>query len=340
MKDKNEVHYFEVFDLVAQFISAFDSIVIGRFTNKTLEGKIPVRFTYAPKQAVLHSISNKAEHMTVPVISVSISGISRDRERVQSKNVGHYINNTGDSNHVPAPVPVNISIDMSIITRYQTDMDQILANFIPYANPYIILSWTQPTEFSATETELRSEVLWSEDISLTQPLDRGDGDRYRNIADTSFIIKGWLFKRHEDNAIGNIFEIDADFYPIKTYEDIFSDDLEQVDEWHIDAYPAFTFQQDTQFVQGTAPIYKQEGNNFDYTDDIYVSTDTPSIFTEPMVDYGDFTAIKLNPEDYDIVSDNVVYVNIPMLNDVGNVTVIVENRAGHAETGEIPVVTL
>ena len=51
------------------------------------------------------------------------------------------------------------------MTKFQTDMDQILSNFIPYNNPYIILSWKVPTDLSpsgfAIPQEIRSEVLWS-----------------------------------------------------------------------------------------------------------------------------------------------------------------------------------
>jgi len=255
MKDKNLVHYFEVSDVLNQFVAAFDSIVIGRYRGRDLKNPVPVRFTYAPKQATLHALNNKAEHITVPVISVSISGIARDAERVQKKNTGHFINRITETDRIPAPVPVNISVNMSILTKTQEDMDQILANFIPYSNPYIILSWKIPSEFTSEEIELRSEVLWDENISITQPIERNESDRFRTVADTTFTIKAWLFKRHDDNPMGNIFEIDADFYPIKELGEVLSD-LDVVDQLGLSAYPDFSFQQEVRHVIGTTPTQK------------------------------------------------------------------------------------
>ena len=201
MKDKNSVHYFEVKDLVTQFISAFDSIIIGRYNGKVKESDHRVRYVHAPKQKVLHDLVNKAQHITVPVISSYVTSISRDESRVESKNLGHYINSGKKySYEIPQPVPVNIGLSMSIITRYQDDMDQIIANFVPYANPYIIISWKLPDEFAPSiGAELRSEVVWDENISITHPTDMGEGGKYRNIAETSFTIKGWLFKKHPEN---------------------------------------------------------------------------------------------------------------------------------------------
>lgn len=244
MKDKNGTHYFEVKDLMTQFVSAFDSIVIGRFEGKTKKSDARVRYVYAPKQRVLHDLVNKAQHITVPVISTHITSIKRDESRVESKIMGHYIN-TGKSvsYEVPQPVPVNISVSMSVITRYQDDMDQILANFIPYVNPYIIISWKIPNEFApSTNIELRSEVFWDGNINLEQPVEMGENKKYRNIATTTFEIKGWLFKKHPNKPLANIYEVHSDFYAVNTFQTslienlssdsnvIFTEDVESEEE--------------------------------------------------------------------------------------------------------------
>jgi len=104
---------------------------------------------------------------------------------------------------------------MSILTKYQTDMDQIISNFVPYNNPYIILSWKVPTDLSpngfAIPQEIRSEVLWSGDINLTYPTDIAATDKYKITGDTSFTIKGWLFPAQR-NTVGNIFYIQENFH--------------------------------------------------------------------------------------------------------------------------------
>ena len=61
---------------------------------------------------------------------------------------------------------------MSILARFQSDMDQILSNFIPFNNPYVILSWTVPKAFDLPYTqEIRTEVLWSGTVSMEYPND-------------------------------------------------------------------------------------------------------------------------------------------------------------------------
>jgi hypothetical protein len=100
---------------------------------------------------------------------------------------------------------------MSIITKYQTDMDQILSNFVPYANPYIIIGWKVPEDLGLSlNQEIRSEVLWEGGIALSYPTDISSTDKYRCTADTSFTIKGWLFKTQQ-NPKGLIYYINNNF---------------------------------------------------------------------------------------------------------------------------------
>ena len=107
------------------------------------------------------------------------------------------------------PVPVNVDVKMSILARYQSDMDQILSNFVPYNNPYIILSWTVPKGFDLPYTqEIRSEVLWNGNISLEYPTDINGQQKQLIIANTGFTIKGFIFPQAED-PVNNIFRIDV-----------------------------------------------------------------------------------------------------------------------------------
>ena len=204
-------------------MSAFDDIIINRYDNNRIaQNKVQVRYVYAPKQRVLYDLVNLAQNITVPVVSVSIGSVSRDESRVFNKINGYYFaSGTSDATqgstsvHYNSPVPINIVVNMSIMTKFQTDMDQILSNFIPYNNPYIILSWKVPTDLStqgfSTPQEIRSEVLWSGTVNLNYPTDIQASEKYKVTGDTSFTIKGWLFPAVQD-PVGNIFYIDSNFY--------------------------------------------------------------------------------------------------------------------------------
>jgi hypothetical protein len=220
---KQQTFHFEIRDVLTQFVTAFDNIIINRYDkNRIAQNKVQVRYVYAPKQRVLYDLVNLAQNITVPVVSISIASVSRDEARVFNKINGYYfpsgtsdVSSGSTSIHYNSPVPVNIAVNMSIMTKFQTDMDQILSNFIPYNNPYIILSWKVPTDLSsggfAIPQEIRSEVLWSGSVNLNYPTDISANEKYKIVGDTSFTIKGWLFPSVQ-NPVGNIFYIDSNFY--------------------------------------------------------------------------------------------------------------------------------
>ena len=212
--------------MLTQFVAAFDDVVIGRF-NKDREEKdrIEVRYVYAPKQRVLHDIINENKTLTLPVISVNVNSVVRDETRVFNKIDGFYYQGTVGSEtvsrHLKSPIPVNINLSVSIISRYQTDMDQIISNFVPFCNPYVIISWKVPEDFNlSVDQEIRSEVLWNGDVGLSYPTELNGSQKARVTADTSFTIKGWLFK-DTDDPVGNIYFIDQNFHAenlLETYD--------------------------------------------------------------------------------------------------------------------------
>jgi hypothetical protein len=215
---KNYTFNFEVQTLLEQFVAAFNDIIIKRYDNtKTLVAPtsgFKVNFVYSPKQRVYATLNTPAPGgLTVPAVAVSINSISRDNSRVFNKLEGFSIpNNNSLSNDfvkkISQPVPINIGVNMTIVTKFQSDMDQIITNFAPYCDPYIIISWKLPF---ANNYEIRTEVLWSGQINLSYPNDAGPTQPFRISADTSFTIKGWLFKK-SDEIVKKIYTIDESFF--------------------------------------------------------------------------------------------------------------------------------
>jgi hypothetical protein len=213
---KESPYYFEIRDILNQFVGAFDDVTIKRF-NKQREPKnqVKVRYIYAPKSRILHNLVNKAEHITLPAIAVTVGGIQRAKDRVFNKTYGMYLKNTNDAQKIKTPIPIDITVNMSIITRYTADMDQIISNFVPYNNPYVVISWKVPTAQlgNFSDLEIRSHVHWNEDISYEYPNEITDSDPWRLIVNTSFKIEGWLFKDHQEPS-SPIYYIDTNFYTV------------------------------------------------------------------------------------------------------------------------------
>jgi hypothetical protein len=222
----NQPFYFEIKDLMVQFVSAFNNVVISRHNkDRAVVDKIQARYLYAPKQRVLHDLVNKAQHITLPAVAVSIGNIQRDETRVFNKIFGsyNYAGSTDEgiptsSKYLPSPVPINIGVNMSILAKYQTDMDQILSNFIPYSNPYIIISWPLPQKIAGEIQEIRSEVEWSGSIDMTYPTDLDPNQPARVSADTTFTIKGWLFPDKTQSDGQNILYVDTKFTPVTGFD--------------------------------------------------------------------------------------------------------------------------
>ena len=219
---KKKPFYFEIKDVLIQFISAFNDTVIDRYnSSRVVKDQIAVRYVYSPKKRALHNLINKSQHITLPAVVVSISSIERDSARVFNKIRGTYdAQSPADDpksvtyDNIPQPIPVNIGINMSIMTKYQNDVDQILSNFIPYSNPYIVVSWKLPDKLTTLMKEIRTEIEWSGSVNMDYPTDVQPDQPARISADTSFTVKSWLFPAGGTKVGPNILYAYTNMYPV------------------------------------------------------------------------------------------------------------------------------
>ena len=354
---KDYTYSFEIKDLLIQFLAAFNDVVIKRYdNNRVVKESIEVRYILAPKQRVMYDIVNKAQNLTLPVVTVNIASISRDTSRVFNKldSVYNPLSETSNTN-IKMPVPINIEVNMSILTRYQQDMDQILSNFVPYNNPYIILSWREPSNLTSQVVEIRSEVLWSGNISLTEPTDLSYSDKIRVVGDTSFTIKGWLFKNQNDIA-SKIYFIDTNFIPVgrqfilsdEDYSSLF-DALSTTPDLETISLSAIPTQSNIFYGLSSGKLHEITsnftlnkqitannvftifGSNFKYTDTVLLSSN--STLSGPISSIissytGNVSGYVINPTRYNVLSDNIMTLDLSPLTGVGNFNIIINNEAG------------
>ncbi len=201
----------EIQTMVTMFASAMDDIIIRRYNNKReARDSIRCRFVYAPKQRVLADLLDKAQTIQLPVVALTNGGIARDPNRVFNKIQGSYMSSSDPtrSNKLQQPVPIDLTINMTILTRFQEDYDQIITNFVPYFDPYIIVSWRTP---SMPDYEIRSQVVWSGNVTTTYTYDINTTTVARVEGTTSFTFKGWLFKARPSTPEGIIFNVNSNF---------------------------------------------------------------------------------------------------------------------------------
>lgn len=351
---REQPFYFEIKDIMTQFVGAFNNIIISRHNkDRDVRSKVHVRYVYAPKQRVVHDLTNKAKHLTLPVVAVNINSVSRDESRVFNKIEGSYF--ASEETHIsadrtdksqttynmPQPVPVNIEVSMSILARYQTDIEQIISNFVPYNDPYIVISWKLPEGFSNKDEEIRSEVLWGGNLSINYPDDLTSTTPYRLAADTTFTIKTWLFKKHKA-PITNIFKISTNISPVTALDDSFSFILPYYDDLTESSYTTglgapltaapFITHVDTDNYEENEII----GYNMKTTTAIYLSSSSINMLSGVEVVpfdnayltslYPSFSGVPIN---YKIVNDNKIYFDIPEVPGNDTYDLIVQNIGGY-----------
>jgi hypothetical protein len=360
----NETFFWEIKDIITQFIAAFDDVVIKRYNNnREPKESVEVRYVFGPKQRVMYDIVNKAQNLTLPVIAVNTTSISRDNTRVFNKIDSSYLEGKlspfgPTSTKILSPVPINIEVSFSILARYMSDIDQIISNFVPYTNPYIVLSWTLPEEYNLKNTtEIRSEVLWDGNISYNAPTDLTFSDKFRAVADTSFTIKSWLFKPAE--TLKTIYKVTANFtnsnlrskiHTIDDYETLnalYTNISAQTDSVTVSAIPEITnlFYMTDQLprrIQDPITIKKSisnqfliYGKRFSYDNKFYLSSYAQNIhsnFTSISTSKSLYiSAYKLNENQFSILNDNIAVINLSAnaLSGSGNqFTFITANSAG------------
>jgi hypothetical protein len=363
----NKGFYFEIHDLLVQFVAAMDDVIISRYDkNRVEKEQIKVRYVHAPVQRVLLDIINKSQNITVPVIAVNITSIDRDENRVFNKIEGFYntasrgVNTTTPK--VPMPIPINVGVSVTILTNYQSDMDQILSNFVPYSNPYLIISWKIPFEFGLPElSEIRSEVLWSGSIQVEQPIELQSTDKPRFQSTTNFTIKGWLFPAAAKDPLKTIYFIDSNFHltnrSILQYDlfDELAAENTQSETISISAAPLLTniylLNSNGSYpveLVGDSQVIKTKNQNLSfnilgemlqYTTSILISTNQTSMYqtlTSFEFEYYPPLSGYLIPSSYyTIMGENVIHLTLPPLSAQGDFNIAVVNSVGWKDTNSI-----
>jgi|13_taG_2_1085334.scaffolds.fasta_scaffold00243_12 hypothetical protein len=365
----NYTYNFEVKDLLTQFVAAFDDTVIKRYDkNNNARQEIGVRYVFAPKQRIMHDIVNKAKNIELPVVAVNLASVAYDTERVFNKldNFENYAN-ANSASAIRTPTPVNLTVNMSILCRYMQDMDQIISNFVPYTDPYIILSWKEPVSDNVNNSiEIRSEVLWDKNINLNTPTETTYSDKFRIIADTSFTIKGWLFRSKNERS-SPIYFIENNFVNVRPdfnfnqglssleYESFYDSltsvaDIETISLSGIPDITNVYFNTSGSLLPIDNPItikrslssggrsYTFYGDNYDRTEFIMLSSNSAITtgFTAVNTTYtGEVSGYILPNSQWNVLNNQILNIMIPALTASGKFDVIVKNQAGWKTSAEI-----
>ncbi len=218
---KYRSYNFELQNSTAQILDVFNNIKISRYySDGNTQKDFYVPCVYGNRSRVLKSLENRNKTTKLPIITLSMTNLTRDVERTfgihdgiqyQSESSGssyNYKRNTA--------IPINIGYNISIIAKYQQDIDQILSNFMVFFKPDIYVVLTNPV----TPTEkIKCQIVWDNSISIQYPSEIDKDTPSRIYAEGSFTFKTWLFPgRGEDDAEDSVIHR-INFNPCIQYED-------------------------------------------------------------------------------------------------------------------------
>jgi hypothetical protein len=276
------------------------------------------------------------------------TNIRRDSSRIQFKDQKIRYPNFTDRNvaKIPTPVPITMDVSVNIVANYKEDIDQIISNFVPWCNPYFIISWPVPAGFGMDFIdEVRTEVTWSGEVTFENPIDIDKTAKFKIIGSTSFNLKGWLFPSLETPS-APIYVVRNNFIAVPTGEVLHYDkypslsSLETTDVILISAYPEFT----NVFCQGIPVrenitissdqrnVFTFYGKRFGFNNYWYLSGDQVSpLVLEPVITakFPLISAYRLPEEAIMGVSDNIAVISLSSnYLSSGNFTIVTSNSAG------------
>ena len=187
-----EYFYNEIFRSV---IIAFGSIFNGIEIKKT-NSIIKVPLAYGPTQKFLARMQqeadlNKPVSITLPRMAFEFLGLQYDPTR-KSTQTQTIINQTPDGANVKKnylPVPYNMKFELSIMTKLNDDMLQIVEQILPYFQP----AYQVPINFLGNLKEKRDVAIQLDNISMEDDYEGNFDTRRALIYTLSFTAKTTLF---------------------------------------------------------------------------------------------------------------------------------------------------
>ena len=187
-----EYFYNEIFrSVIIGFGSLFNGIEV-----KKGDSIIKVPLAYGPTQKFLARMQqeadlNKPVSITLPRMSFEFLGLQYDSSR-KSTQTQSIINQTPDGTNVKRnylPVPYNMRFELSIMTKLNDDMLQIIEQILPYFQP----AYQLPINFLGNLKEKRDVPINLDNISMEDDYEGNFDTRRALIYTLSFTAKTTLF---------------------------------------------------------------------------------------------------------------------------------------------------
>ena len=325
---------FEISKNLKMLEHVLDSMEIRRYEDMTGKqtDRIKVNFIYGPKSRILQDITGKPDTVKFPVVAMTTTGMRRDDSRNKNKTEDIiYKNEQGGFTNIRA-IPWNIDVEITILGKYQQDVEQIIQNFSVFFNPYIVYSIREPK----TGNELRVETHWDGSIGMDYPTVGGPLDNkvpYRLTATAKFTIKTWLFRTtltpvkpicfiYDDIIITDM--LDCDYGTMSEYAS-----ANQTDYYSISGQPQLRFVNEYYFKTTDTPTINVDGGGFQQVTNLYLSGNNSAMYPMSAFTMPDGMVINGYPIDtFSLISPQRLSFQMPAAGGPGMVDIIAVNDCG------------
>jgi hypothetical protein len=172
--------------------------------DEIVQQKLEIPCILGDRSIILKSLENEPGKYKLPIIILQNKSIKTDTSRMvdlhsdvfyqqdeqfSKLDVDHHLYNPQQLSKKRGQ-PIIIDYDMTIITKYKEDMDQIFSNWAVHFRPDVYVKWWHPKN---KINPLTSQILWSHNISNDLPIEYNPQNVFTYKLSTSFSFKSWLF---------------------------------------------------------------------------------------------------------------------------------------------------
>ena len=175
--------------------------------------RMKVPLAYGPMQKFLAKIEQQPTiqgrpAITLPRMSFEMTNLNYDPSRKASITQTFKSGNTDNVKKVFMPVPYNVGFMLSIATKLNDDMLQIMEQILPYFQPGLNIT----LNLISSINEKRDIPIILESINMSDDYEGSFDNRRAMITTMQFSAKVYLFGAVADNPDGLIKKVNVDYF--------------------------------------------------------------------------------------------------------------------------------
>lgn len=156
--------------------------------------RVKVTCALDQRSRIFKNLENKGKDgvYKLPFIGITRTGISKNTERLANLNneVKYSPSSKNRSYDLYTPVPIDITYQVTIVTKFPGDVDRILSNFIPFFNKDLFVQAQHPKFDNIT---LMSQVVMEDSISEERPDELDPTQDDFQVVTCNFLFKTYIF---------------------------------------------------------------------------------------------------------------------------------------------------